>query len=155
MSKLRTLIKHVEIFEKLSLYGTSSSFLKKISQEMSKMPPTEPLMTPDPRPAVLSPQVKPQAKPRVKIPEGIQAALNRLGYPIPLQQDNILGQETQKALNWFSDTYKIPFTGPAIYANIMSEANKKRLNPTLPDLDPAAKQQADLATHPDTGLKLN
>jgi len=25
----------------------------------------------------------------------------------------------------------------------------------LPDLDPAAKQQADLATHPDTGLKLN
>ncbi len=95
-----------------------------------------------------APAVKPKHK--TMVPEGLQAALNYLGYPDPLQPDNILGQQTANALDWFKDTYKYPSTGPALYGAVMSEYKKKRLNPTTPDLADAARQQEMNARNPRT-----
>lgn len=82
----------------------------------------------------------PQAKPKTMVPEGIQGALTYLGAG-PLVQDNILGKATQTALNWFKDTFKIPFNGDALYKAVMSEYQDKRINREDPDLTDAAKSR--------------
>ncbi len=84
------------------------------------------------------------AKAKTMVPEGLQGALTYLGAGA-LTKDNVLGPETQAALNWFKDTYKIPFNGPTLYKEIMNEYNRKRLNPEVPDLDDAAKRQEEAA----------
>jgi hypothetical protein len=104
-----------------------------------------------PTPAAGQPTITPQdlpnapVKQKVMVPEGVQKALAYLGYTGTLRQDNILGPETKNALNWFKDTYKIPFNGPTLYKEIMNEYNRERLNPKTPNLDDAAKQREEAA----------
>lgn len=79
------------------------------------------------------------------IPKETQVQLNGLGSPVKLVEDGILGPDTQKALKWFKDTFKYPFSGNSLYAGIANEYKEKRLNETLPDLDDANKKQQELA----------
>lgn len=93
------------------------------------------------------PNAPEQAKQYPPIPKEIQVYLNGLGSPIKLKDDGILGPDTQKALQWFKDTFKYPFSGQALYAGIANEFKDKKMNPTMPDLDDAARKQQELATN--------
>ncbi len=113
MSKYSNLVKKIEVFEKLALYGSRSSFLNRIAQEQSKepnasmMPESEPNMTPNPNAAFGPPSpAKPAAPALPTVPTSVQQSLNFLsqeaGTPMNLKTDGQLGPATRKALNWFA-----------------------------------------------------
>lgn len=123
MNKFDKLIKDIEVFEKIALYGKRSSFLDKLAQ-MASMP--EPNMTPNPNAVVPNKSVdpgftaavpeqirsvnteptKPATKSYSSVPKQVQESLNFLSQqakaPLNLKVDGVLGPETRKALNWFA-----------------------------------------------------
>lgn len=135
MKKLDVLVKRVEQFERLAIYGDRKSFLKRLAQEnMSKepnysaMPPTEPNASFDPN--APAPAPKPATVKETVINEypsiapQVQKMLNQLlvppRYNLQIKEDGKLGPETSKALNIF----KSKFNKPASVAAITEEFNK-------------------------------
>lgn len=106
MSKIDSLLKAINSFEKLAKYSDRKSFLDKIAQEQSVYPGYElPNMTPNPNVKQLN-----------KISPDIQDKLNELLVPtgkiLPIKVDGILGPETRKAIDLFKKDHNIPSTTP-------------------------------------------
>ena len=91
----------------------------------------------------------PNVPKKANLPDGLQASLNQLGYPVPLVQDNVLGPETQKALDWFKGKKGWhTSSGAPLYTAIMSASKAERLNSPVNDLADAVKQQEQQARFP-------
>lgn len=135
MKKLDALVKRVEQFERLAVYGDRKSFLKRLAQDMSVepnqsvMPPAEPNASIDPNPPTPS-GVMNMPENHITgyrpIDKNVQKMLNQLlvppGYYLPIKEDGKMGPETQKALSIF----KSKFSKPASVAAITEEFNKSK-----------------------------
>lgn len=144
MKKLDTLVKRVEQFERLAVYGDRKSFLKRLAQNMSvepnqsKMPPAEPNQSVDPNSPVQT--VKETViTGNPPIDKKVQKMLNELlafqqhAEIMPLREDGELGPETRKALAKF----KAKYNKPASVAAITEEFNKSK-NPSAVATSPGA-----------------
>ncbi len=124
MNKHQKLIKGIEVFYKLALFGDRSSFLKSLSQEplpfdweKNPLPDTtidaDELTQPTEENGVLiypKDQAdhiqgkRPGQTPQFKFDQKVhyaQEMLNTLGFEPELKVDGFLGDETQKALDWY------------------------------------------------------
>lgn len=139
MSKINSLLKKTELFEKLALYGDRKSFLESIAQQSSEAPvgpslegghsgelDSDPKMTPNPD-AKFGPPSSLAPAPQVPtIPTSVQKKLNDLLVPAgkinPLDIDGRLGHSTKAALNAFRKAYSIPsnVTDQQLFNQIMS-----------------------------------
>ncbi len=112
MSKHQKLIKSIEVFHKLALFGDRSSFLKSLAlnpyagnwetidadSDESTKSVTENGVTTLP-----TTQIEGQA-PKFKYDVSVEHAqemLNTLGFEPELKVDGLLGDNTQKALDWY------------------------------------------------------
>lgn len=113
MSKYNKLVNKVELFEKLSLYGTRGSFLNRLAQlkDPNELP-FNMVETPNEGFGPPSPQ-KPVATKYPNISTSVQKSLdflaNEANAPLTknkhgnyVESDGILGPETRKALDWFA-----------------------------------------------------
>ena len=143
--KYQDLIKKVEAFHKLALYSDRTQFLKAFSQEND-----EDLFTKNADNPYAGNWTEPPAQtaketfiagtpPSSKIKD-VQHALNELGSPIKLVEDGIIGTDTQKALEWFRNTHKLPpaIQGQALYTQIVNENNSRSYK--MVDLDNPSPQ---------------
>lgn len=128
MKKLEFLVKKVEMFEKLAVYGDRKSFLQALSQDagISKEPnysavptdssSTESNSTPWGQHNLLVDQKKnAPSKPNMPpVAKEVQSKLNELlvaaGKIFPLDVDGLLGPRTRKALDVFKREYNLPST---------------------------------------------
>jgi hypothetical protein len=121
--KYQDLIGKIEMFHKLALYSDRKSFLQRFEKEAQMGPMTEALKA---NPAGVSREIANSFKPAYgNIDKNIQRYLNELGSPIKLVVDGQLGPDTQKALDWFRSTHKLPpaIQGQALYTQIANEYN--------------------------------
>ena len=130
--KYQDLINKVEMFHKLAFYGDRTQFLKALSQENGEDLFTKNADNPyagnwtEPPVQTAKETFIAGTPPSSKIKD-VQHALNELGSPITLAEDGSLGPDTQKALEWFRNTYKIPpaIQGQALYTQIVNENNSR------------------------------
>lgn len=132
MSKINSLLKKTELFERLALYGDRRSFLESLAQEAtpsldgghSGNLATDPNMTLNPNAKFGPPSPPAAAKP--SIPREVQQKLNDLlvstGKIVPLKIDGILGSDTRLALNAFRKAYNVPAsaTDQQVFSQIMT-----------------------------------
>lgn len=122
MRKYDTLVKKVQSFEKLAIYGKRESFLNRLAQALPYIPSGQPtipesIRRDEPSDAVQFDFKRPtnNTKPQLPaVPKEVQAALNFLGEQsgnpyakFSLNLDGALGPKTRDALDWFRKTYNV------------------------------------------------
>ena len=147
MKKIDELLKRVEFFERLAVYGDKKSFLTRLAQEANyspnpNIPPVgstpEPNQSVDPNPPAPSAVMNMPADHITgyrPINPQVQTLLNKILVPagkiLPIQEDGRLGPETQKALSAFKQMTGKP-ASPAAIAQYYQEQQKQ------PARDPGA-----------------
>jgi peptidoglycan hydrolase-like protein with peptidoglycan-binding domain len=139
MSKINSLLKKTELFEKLALYGDRKSFLESFAQQSVDAPigpsldggysgelDSAPKMTPNPDAKFGPPSSLAPAPQVATIPASVQKKLNDLLVPagkiVPVNVDGKLTQETRRALNAFRKAYNVPAsaTDQQVFSQIMT-----------------------------------
>ena len=113
MSKYDKLIKKVEVFEKLAVYGDRSNFLKALAQEVTPTvggtPEAEAYLAQFPQNSSAPAPAKPQLP---SIPLDVQEMLSKIvtveGVGLPLQNDGQIGSKTKQALDAFRKKFNVP-----------------------------------------------
>lgn len=132
MSKINSLLKKTELFERLALYGDRRSFLQSLAQDAgpsldgghSGNLATDPNMTVNPNAKFGPPSPPAAGKP--SIPREVQRKLNELlvssGKIVPVKEDGILGSDTRLALNAFRKAYNVPAstTDQQVFSQVMA-----------------------------------
>jgi hypothetical protein len=168
MSKYNSLLKKIEVFEKLAVYGDRGAFLRNIAQDASYEGFKGSTMVGDSAPETAPSSNVTKLKETVvtapeQMTEDIQKKLNDILTPLavqgkiffaPLKLDGILGGSTRQAL----DTYKKQFgLQNASHSDVLKDIQKRQLTTAL-GLDDAAKAEeayrTELATPPGMGAKI-
>lgn len=114
MKKIDELLKRVEHFEKLAVYGDRSTFLKSLAQDNASYQPFIGSDAQGDHPGAAGPDyLAPAPKSQLpKIPKDVQEMLSNItvieGIGMPIQIDGDLGPETQKALDGFRRKFNVP-----------------------------------------------
>ncbi len=152
MKKIDELVKRVEFFERLAVYGDRKSFLKRIAQDASFQGFQGSTMVGDSGepPAQESDSVMNMPADHItgrrQIKPETQKMLNEILQPLavagkiffaPLKPDGILGDSTKQALKSFKDSFNQPATEAAIAQVYNSQKQKNQ----VVDLDGAAKSR--------------
>lgn len=128
MKKIDELVKKVEVFERLAVYGDRSTFLKSLAQEFGpsleggfSAKPNEPNASVDPNAAAPSGTVNLPADHITgyrPVDKNVQSMLNDILVPsgdiLPLTLDGRLGPNTKDALAKFKAKYNKPASVAAI-----------------------------------------
>lgn len=158
MKKIDALLKRVEYFERLAVYGDRSTFLKRLAQaepnSSQLIGPPDPLKSEDPN--------APAPDGVMNMPEDhitglrpidpkVQNMLNDILVPtgdiFMLRPDGRIGKNTQNALNKFKEKF-----GPATVANI-TKVHSEKSNPAsaVAKKDPGAPLPAGVSKLPSIG----
>jgi len=134
MKKIDELVKRVEYFERLAVYGDRSTFLKRLAQEFT--PPRADSNVPWEGGSSQGPAANPVQTVKetvISVPKqispSVQRALNDLLVPtgdiFVLKEDGELGKNTQDAINKFKTKFSRELAGqPASARNILAVRDK-------------------------------
>lgn len=167
MTKIDDLLKRVERFEKLAVYGDRSAFLKSLAQDNASYQPFIGSDSGGDHPGAAGPnyfapdQKSPTSYPPIS--RELQEMLSRIttvqGLGLPLQIDGSLGPETKKALDAFRRKFNVPGNfsdaealqvvkntysrDPGQYGNLSAPGNKTPSAPTTPAQSAPARNPGD------------
>ena len=167
MKKIDALLKKVEVFEKLAVYGDRKSFLKTLAQDIQSfpagsaqgvnapyMPGTAPSVNNLPEAAPVSnsvtapvaPAAKPAKEPAKFDPrvKAVQSFINRQLVPAgiisPIDEDGKWGPETAGALKTWGDKNKL--AGVPLSAVFTAAQSRMSVQPTLDAINPGPNATA-------------
>lgn len=147
MKKIDELVKRVEFFERLAVYGDRKSFLKRIAQEASYQGFEGSTMVgdsgnPPPAPADWGTAKETVITANPPVSKKVQEMLNQLlavqrTEMVPMPVDGELGPKTREAFKTFQRVFGKPGTPEAV-AQVYNQQKQKN---QIVDLDDAAKQR--------------